>query len=86
MGNLAVTDCDFKLGGRRSPPYVFTEQGVAMLAGVLKSAKAIEVNILIMRAFVFMRKMAAQNKELKIKVEQLESKYDSQFSTVFESN
>ena len=72
-------------GGRRSPPYVFTEQGVAMLAGVLKSTKAIGVNILIMRAFVFMRKMVAQNEELKVRIEQLESKYDSRFSTVFEA-
>ena len=56
-----------------------------MLAGVLKSTKAIEVNILIMRAFVFMRKMVAQNEELKVRIEQLESKYDSRFSTVFEA-
>jgi hypothetical protein len=66
-------------------PYAFTEQGVAMLSGILKSEKAIVVNILIMRAFVLMRKMIDSNKELSKKLEELEKKYDKQFSSVFQA-
>jgi len=63
----------------------FTEQGVAMLSSALKSRKAIQVNIAIMRSFVLMRKMLEENKELKKKIEELESKYDKQFAVVFEA-
>ncbi|MCP4763537.1 MAG: ORF6N domain-containing protein [archaeon] len=66
-------------------PYVFTEQGVAMLSSVLKSDRAIEVNIEIMRAFTRMRKMIASHKDLLDKVEEIESKYDYQFKQVFET-
>ena len=52
------------MGGRRYLPYVFTEQGVAMLSSVLNSERAVEVNILIIRAFVKLREMIASNKEL----------------------
>jgi hypothetical protein len=59
-------------GGRRYPPLAFTEQGVAMLSGVLKSARAIEVNVALMRAFVRLRQLLAANQELARKVEELE--------------
>ena len=72
-------------GGRRYPPYAFTEQGVAMLSGVLKSTCAINVNIEIMRAFVRLRQMLASNKKLAQKIDELEQKYDDQFKMVFEA-
>lgn len=72
-------------GGRRYLPYVFTEQGVAMLSTVLNSERAVQVNIAIMRAFVQMRELAASNRELARKIEQLESKYDAQFRVVFDA-
>jgi len=72
-------------GGRRYPPYAFTEQGVAMLAGLLKSPRAVQVNIEIMRAFVRMRRMLASHAGLKKKFLELEEKYDSQFAMVFEA-
>ena len=70
-------------GGRRYLPYVFTEQGVAMLSGVLNSHRAVQVNIAIMRAFVRMRRMLVSHEELARKVAALEGKYDSQFRVVF---
>jgi hypothetical protein len=82
-----ITNCD-KLGAYKfSPaiPLAFTEQGVAMLSGILRSPLAIKVNIAIMRAFVKMREILDNNKELKEKIEQLEAKYDKQFSVVFEA-
>ncbi len=72
-------------GGRRYQPYVFTEQGVAMLSSVLNSDRAIEVNIQIMRAFVKLREMIATNKDLSKKLEELEKKYNSQFKIVFDA-
>ena len=71
--------------GLRYPPMAFTEQGVAMLSTVLKSERAIDVNIAIMRAFVKMRQMLATHKDLKKKIEAMESKYDEQFQVVFEA-
>lgn len=65
------------------PPYAFTEQGVAMLSSVLRSRKAIQVNIEIMRAFVRLREMLASHKDLARKLEDLEKKYDKQFAVVF---
>lgn len=65
-------------------PYAFTEQGVAMLSSVLKSRRAIEVNIAIMRAFVKMRKLLETHKGLLKKIEEIEKKYDYQFKVVFE--
>ena len=64
-------------------PYAFTEQGVAMLSSVLKSPRAIEVNIAIMRTFVQLRYMMDSNKELARKIGKLEKKYDEHFQTVF---
>ena len=70
-------------GGRRYLPYAFTEQGVAMLSSVLRSDRAIHVNIEIMRAFVRLRQMLASHKELARKLAALEKKYDTQFRVVF---
>ena len=72
-------------GGRRYLPYVFTEQGVAMLSSVLNSERAIVVNIEIMRAFVKLRQMLASNAELSRRLDELESKYDKQFRVVFDA-
>jgi hypothetical protein len=66
-------------------PLAFTEQGVAMLSSVLNSNRAIEVNILIMRAFVRLRGMISSHKELLLKLEDMEKKYDEQFRVVFEA-
>ncbi len=71
-------------GGRRYLPYVFTEQGVAMLSSVLNSKKAIQVNIQIIRTFTKLRELLSTNKELKKKVETMEKKYDTKLSQVFE--
>jgi hypothetical protein len=70
---------------RKYLPYVFTEQGVAMLSSVLKSERAVQVNIAIMRAFVQMRQLAASSAELARRIDELEGKYDSQFRTVFDA-
>ena len=67
------------------PPYAFTEQGVAMLSSVLRSKRAIQVNIEIMRAFVRLRRMLASHVDLARKLEALEKKYDAQFKVVFEA-
>ena len=72
-------------GGRRYAPYVFTEQGVAMLSTVLKSERAIQVNIEIMRAFVRLRQLLASNNQLARRLAVLEKKYDGQFKVVFEA-
>lgn len=72
-------------GGRRYQPYVFTEQGVAMLSSVLNSERAFKVNIEIMRAFVRLRQILASNKELAKRLDELEKKYDVQFKVVFET-
>jgi hypothetical protein len=67
----------------RSRPYAFTEQGVAMLSSVLRSKRAIIVNIEIMRAFVKLRQLLVSNTEFARRLDQLESKYDKQFKIVF---
>jgi len=72
-------------GGRRKLPFAFTEQGVAMLSAILRSKKAIEVNIAIMRAFVKMRELLDENAELKMKLDAMEKKYDKQFKIVFDA-
>ncbi|MDX9973054.1 MAG: ORF6N domain-containing protein [FCB group bacterium] len=72
-------------GGRRYAPYAFTEQGVAMLSGVLRSPRAILVNVEIMRAFVRLRRMLASNADLAAKLDNLERKYDAQFKIVFDA-
>jgi hypothetical protein len=70
---------------RRSPVIAFTEQGIAMLSSVLRSNRAIQVNIQIMRTFTKLRQMLASHAELKAKIEQLEKKYDGQFSVIFKT-
>ena len=72
-------------GGRRYLPYAFTEQGVAMLSSVLRSPRAVQVNIGIMRAFVQLRQMLASNTELARKLADLEKRYDAQFKVVFDA-
>ncbi len=66
-------------------PYAFTEQGLAMLSGILKSDVAIEVNISIMRAFVTLRQMALTHSDLTAKIKEMESKFNKQFKDVFEA-
>ena len=70
---------------RKYLPFAFTEQGVAMLSSVLRSPRAVQVNIEIMRAFVRLRKMLASNAELAKKLSALEKKHDAQFKVVFEA-
>ena len=72
-------------GGRRQRPYAFTEQGVAMLSSVLRSPRAVGVNIEIMRAFVRLRQILASHVDLARKLDELEMKYDEQFKVVFEA-
>jgi hypothetical protein len=91
-----LTDKEFQLlnsqivisswgGLRRATPYAFTEQGVAMLSSVLKSKRAVKVNIEIMRAFVRLRRMLATHEDLARKLAALEKKYDAQFKVVFDA-
>lgn len=70
---------------RKYPPYAFTEQGVAMLSGVLRSRRAVQVNVAIMRAFVKLRQILATHRDSAQKLEALERKYDAQFKVVFDA-
>jgi len=72
-------------GGRRTPPWAFTEQGVAMLSSVLRSKRAVQVNIEIMRAFVRLRELLATHADLARRLDELEKKYDKQFAVVFDA-
>jgi hypothetical protein len=72
-------------GGRRHPPYAFTEQGVAMLSSVLRSKRAAQVNVEIMRTFVRLRRILAENAGLAQRLDELEKKYDVQFKVVFDA-
>jgi hypothetical protein len=72
-------------GGTRYLPFAFTEQGVAMLSGILNSDKAIDVNIAIMRAFVLVRQYALTHKELTIMLQELENKCNKQFKDVYDA-
>ena len=72
-------------GRRRYLPYAFTQEGVTMLSGILNSDRAIMVNIQVMRAFVSLRRVALTYSGLKRKIDEMEDKYDSQFSVVFEA-
>jgi len=72
-------------GGTRKPPRAFTEQGVAMLSSVLRSPRAVGVNIEIMRAFVRLRQMLATHADLARRLDNLEKKYDTQFRVVFDA-
>lgn len=72
-------------GGRRYNPLAFTEQGVAMLSSVLRSQRAVQVNIAIMRAFVKLREMLASHRDLARRLDEMEKKYDAQFKVVFDA-
>ncbi len=72
-------------GARRAAPYAFTEQGVAMLSSVLRSPRAVQVNIAIMRAFVKLREILATHRDLARRLDEMESKYDKQFRVVFDA-
>jgi hypothetical protein len=72
-------------GARRARPYAFTEQGVAMLSSVLRSPRAVRVNVEIMRAFVRLRRMLASRKDLARRLDELERKYDARFKAVFDA-
>ena len=71
--------------GLRHKPLVFTEQGIAMLSGVLRSKRAITINIQIMRAFVYLRDMALEHSDLRLRIDFLEKQYDEQFKIVFDA-
>lgn len=83
--NLRSQNVISSWGGARTTPMAFTEQGVAMLSSVLRSERAVQVNIQIMRAFVQMRRVLAEHKELAAKLDALEQKYDGQFKMVFDA-
>ncbi len=72
-------------GGLRYQPCAFTEHGILMLSSVLNSKRAIQVNIQIMRTFTQLREMLASNKDLRMKIEEVEKKYDGQFKIVFQA-
>ena len=72
-------------GGSRKPPYAFTEQGVAMLSSVLRSPRAIDVNIEIMRAFVRLRRMVVEHADLAARLDRLERDYDVKFKVIFDA-
>jgi hypothetical protein len=83
---IAISSSDW--GGRRHPPYAFTEQGVAMLSGVLRSKRAVRVKIEIMRAFVRLRELLSTHRELAQQLAELEHKigtHDEQIQMVFEA-
>lgn len=72
-------------GGRRSVPLVFTEQGVAMLSSVLRSSRAVAVNVQIMRAFVRLREVLAENADLARRLDDMEQRYDAQFAAIIQA-
>jgi hypothetical protein len=83
-----ITNCDnLPKGAKFSPatPFAFTEQGISMLSSILKSKKAIQMNIAIMRAFVLIRQFALSHKDLTDKLKELETKYNKQFMDVYEA-
>ena len=82
MRSQIVTSSRRKLA---ATPYAFTEQGVAMLSSVLRSRRAVEVNIAIMRTFVQLRRLMDSNRQLAHKIEAMEKKYDEQFAVVFDA-
>jgi hypothetical protein len=70
-------------GGRRYLPFAFTEQGIAMLSSVLRSERAVQVNIAIMRAFLQLRALLTSNEDLRRKISEMEKRYDARFQAVF---
>lgn len=84
MSQVVISKTETR-GGTQKMPFAFSEQGVAMLSSVLKSKKAIEVNISIMRAFVVMKQYIVNYAELNKKIEELEAKYNKRFADVYEA-
>ena len=72
-------------GGRRRPPLAFTEQGVAMLSSVLRSTRAVAVNVQVMRAFVRLREIFAENVDLARRLDEMEQRYDGQFAAIIQA-
>jgi hypothetical protein len=85
MNNMKFHFGTSSWGGTRKLPRVFTEQGVSMLSSILRSKRAVQVNIEIMRAFVRLRRILASNSDLAKKLNALEKKYDTQFKAVFDA-
>lgn len=85
MNSLRSQIVTSKRGGRRYNIYVFTEQGVAMLSSVLKSERAIQVNIQIIKTFVKLRELIISNKELRRMIEKTEKKNEKRFQLIFET-
>ena len=85
LGNLKCHFGTSSWGGRRKKPRAFTEQGVAMLSSVLRSKRAVQVNVEIMRSFVRLRRMLANNAELARRIDKLEEEYDARFRVVFQA-
>ena len=86
--NLRTQSASLKQGRghhAKYSPFAFTEQGVAMLSGILNSPRAVQTNIAIMRTFVALRLWMQSNKELAVKIKQIERKYDQQFKVVFDA-
>ncbi|MBL4694732.1 ORF6N domain-containing protein [Candidatus Gracilibacteria bacterium] len=81
---IGTSNSSFTMGVRKRP-YAFTEQGIAMLSSVLRSQRAVQVNIAIMRTFVRLREMLSGNKNLTKKLEEMESRYDKQFRVIFDA-
>jgi hypothetical protein len=83
--NLRLQFATSSWGGRRHPPYAFTEHGAVMLATVLNSTTAITTSVQVVRAFIKLREMLIANKDLGKRLDDLESKYDNQFAVVFDA-
>jgi len=83
--NLKSQTVTSSWGGRRKPPYAFTEQGVAMLSSVLRSKRAVLVNVEIIRTFVKLRRILLTHDDLSKKLASMERKYDKQFKLVFDA-
>jgi hypothetical protein len=83
--NLKSQSVTSSWGGTRKQPYAFTEHGVTMLAGILKSEKAIQMNITIVRAFIALRQIAVQYKELAEKLSILENTNNKQFKEIYQA-
>lgn len=83
--NLKSQNVISSWGGARTAPHAFTEQGIAMLSSVLRSPEAVQVNIEIMRAFVRLRRILAEHKDIEQRLDDLENRYDQQFKVVFDA-
>jgi len=84
---VLITDCDNLGAYKFSPalPFAFTEHGIAMLSSVLNSTHAVSINISVIRAFIKMRNLIIENKELGLRLDELETKYDRQFKVIFDA-